>query len=47
MDYIDFVVHVFVQEKRAFYRLESLWTDAPRVELPDPEPRRAQGAPPS
>jgi ribosome-associated protein len=34
MDYIDFVVHIFVEEKRAFYRLESLWGDAPRVELP-------------
>jgi len=33
MDYIDFVVHVFVAEKREFYRLESLWGDAPRIEL--------------
>ena len=32
MDYIDFVVHVFVAEKREFYRLELLWGDAPRVE---------------
>lgn len=39
MDYIDFVVHVFVEEKREFYRLENLWGDAPRVpleELPGP-----------
>jgi ribosome-associated protein len=34
MDYIDFVVHVFVGEKREFYRLERLWDDAPRLELP-------------
>jgi ribosome-associated protein len=31
LDYIDFVVHVFQEEKREFYRLESLWGDAPRV----------------
>ncbi len=34
MDYIDFVVHVFVAEKRAFYALERLWGDAPRLDLP-------------
>lgn len=38
MDYIDFVVHIFVEEKRSFYRLESLWGDAPRLELPEPQP---------
>jgi ribosome-associated protein len=37
MDYIDFVVHVFLAEKREFYRLESLWGDAPRIELDDIE----------
>ncbi len=34
MDYIDFVVHVFVTQRREFYRLERLWGDAARVELP-------------
>ena len=34
LDYVDFVVHVFVEEKRSFYALERLWGDAPRVELP-------------
>jgi len=34
LDYIDFVVHVFVEEKRGFYRLERLWGDAPAVPLP-------------
>lgn len=38
MDYIDFVVHIFVEEKRYFYRLETLWGDAPREEIPDPGP---------
>ena len=32
MDYIDFVVHVFLAEKREFYRLERLWGDAPTFE---------------
>ena len=30
MDYGDFVVHVFMEEVRQFYDLESLWGDAPR-----------------
>jgi ribosome-associated protein len=32
LDFVDFVVHVFHQEERDFYRLESLWSDAPLVE---------------
>ncbi len=31
MDYGDFLVHVFLDEARAFYDLEHLWSDAPRV----------------
>ena len=33
MDYFDVVVHVFQQERRAFYRLEQLWADAERVNI--------------
>jgi len=33
MDFIDVVVHVFVDEKREFYGLERLWGDAPHVDL--------------
>ncbi len=33
MDYVDFVVHIFVESKRRFYRLERLWGDAPTLDL--------------
>lgn len=32
MDYVDVVVHIFQSELRDFYKLESLWSDAPRTE---------------
>ena len=32
IDFADFVVHVFHEEERDFYRLENLWRDAPVVE---------------
>jgi ribosome-associated protein len=32
MDYGDFLVHVFHEETRAFYDLEHLWGNAPRVD---------------
>ena len=31
-DYGDIVVHVFAPEARAYYALEELWADAPRVD---------------
>jgi ribosome-associated protein len=31
LDYVDVVVHVFGQEERAYYDLERLWSDAPRL----------------
>jgi ribosome-associated protein len=31
IDYLQVIVHVFHHEKRAFYSLEDLWGDAPRL----------------
>lgn len=33
MDYSDFVVHIFSPKTRAFYNLERLWRDAPRMDI--------------
>lgn len=32
LDYLQVVVHTFHRDKRAFYSLEDLWGDAPRLE---------------
>jgi ribosome-associated protein len=36
LDYDDVVIHLFYQPAREFYRLESTWTDAREVPLPEP-----------
>ncbi len=33
LDYDDFIVHIFYHPVREYYDLESMWSDAPRVEL--------------
>lgn len=36
LDYVDVVIHIFYHPQRAFYDLEGLWSDAPRVPLEVP-----------
>lgn len=36
IDFGAFVVHVFHSETRAFYDIERLWSDVPRIEWVDP-----------
>jgi ribosome-associated protein len=40
IDYSDVLVHIFHADKRAFYALENLWSDAPRLPLTPAEPHR-------
>lgn len=47
IDYVDFVVHVFVQERRRFYDLDRLWKSAKRLTLGElaSRPSRAPSRP--
>ncbi len=37
LDFADVVVHIFYKDERAFYDLEGLWHDAPRIEVDSSE----------
>jgi ribosome-associated protein len=34
LDYSNVVIHVLHEQKRDYYRLEDLWSEAPRLKLP-------------
>ena len=38
LDYVDLVIHIFTPERREFYDLERLWSDAPMEKVSDEEP---------
>ncbi len=44
LDFIDVVVHLFMEEQRRYYNLERLWGDAVITEIPD-APTRASTHP--
>jgi len=33
LDFNDFILHIFLTDRRGFYDLERLWADAPRLTL--------------
>ena len=35
LDYDDVIIHVFQESEREFYDLESLWSECPRIPVPD------------
>ena len=45
VDYLDCILHVFVEEARDLYRLDQLWGEASRIELslPQDPPAKAIG----
>lgn len=45
MDYSDLIIHIFKDEIRAFYALERLWGDAPRLKVSELGRSRKKTAP--
>lgn len=37
LDYLDFVIHIFLPKQRSYYDLERLWGDVPREEYQSEE----------
>ena len=45
VDYGDVVLHIFEQSMRDFYDLDTLWSDAPRVQVPGQPEQSRRGMP--
>ena len=45
LDYVDVVIHLFIQPMRDFYDLEGLWVEATRLPVKDVTPNHMQGQP--
>ena len=43
VDFVDVVAHLFEPSQRAFYDLEGLWSDAPKVDWKRPDGWSARG----
>jgi ribosome-associated protein len=43
LDFVDVVTHIFEPNARAYYDLETLWGEGPRVEWSDGRPRPGAG----
>lgn len=42
VDYLDCILHVFVEEARELYRLDQLWGEAPQIDLGLPDEPQAK-----
>ena len=40
VDFGDVILHVFDEPMRSFYNIDSIWTDAKRLPVPDVEPSK-------
>jgi ribosome-associated protein len=48
IDFVDVVVHIFLEPVRSFYDLEGLWAEAPSTEVKDkPAPKKTTAEPKS
>ena len=46
LDYGELIVHVLTPQERAYYDLESLWADVPRLPVPAPAEAKKRAAEP-